>query len=51
MIQADGVDRSGLARQLGALGRMGEERHGRDKKPRESWNRRMPFVLCGACAP
>jgi hypothetical protein len=55
MIRADGVDRAGLARQLGVLGRLVEARSTRDKKPppvvkRPVVNTRA-FALCGACAP
>ena len=50
MIRADGVDRAGLARQLGALGRSFEKRRIRAKRPRRLWQR-TSLVLCGACAP
>jgi hypothetical protein len=48
MLQADNVDRAGLARDLGALGRSVARRSISDKKPRAAnW---LPFALCGACA-
>jgi hypothetical protein len=49
MIQADGVDRSDLARRLGALGRKVADRGPSDKKPKQGW-RALSFDLCGACA-
>ncbi len=50
MIRADGVDRAGLARQLGDLWRSVEKRRTRVKKPRGAWGA-MSFVIGGACAP
>lgn len=55
MMEADGVDRAGLARQLGDVGRSVQSRLIRDEKPHrakpgEAWGGRA-FALCGACAP
>jgi hypothetical protein len=54
MIQADGVDRDALARQLlklrpMAIGLRNGDKMDRDKKPRGEW-RRVTDMLCGACA-
>jgi hypothetical protein len=50
IIQADGVDRAGLERQLRKLGQTNPRRQDRDKRPRALWLRLSP-VLCGASAP
>jgi hypothetical protein len=49
MIQADGVDRSDLARRLGALGRKVADRGLDGTRPEQGW-RALSFDLCGACA-
>jgi hypothetical protein len=50
MIQADRVDRAGLARQLRGLGDSAVGRRASDKTPRGLWRRIAPLA-CGACAP
>lgn len=49
MIQADGVDRDALARQLQKLRPMAIGLRRSDNKPRGEW-RRVTDVVCGACA-
>jgi hypothetical protein len=50
MIEADGVDRAGLARQLRGIAPRAARLQGRDKRPQPLWRRLSP-VLCAACAP
>ena len=54
MMEADGVDRAGLARQLGEVGRSVGSRPLRDEKPHRAKPREpgvgRAFALCGACA-
>jgi hypothetical protein len=50
LIQADRVDRAGLARQLRELRPRSVRLRDRDIKPQPLWRRPSP-VLCGACAP